>query len=290
MNRFRTVKFLGFILLMITTAGWGDRAAGSRFPGPAVSGIRTPFGRVLTTPPPRLPVPLPDQAAGGDYGTADAVEVTYLVSHFVQGDTPAYTTDTYGYLSRTGGTNEFYYAGVELPEGARVDSVRFYYYDSNATADLSFWWCEMWTEDGTGANPGADCPIFGTSSGTPGYAAADLVVNQTIDTSRDVTGDAVDDEVQYALSVGLPVTDTTLRFKGAKITYHLQVSPAPATATFTDVPPTHPFFQYVEALVASGITSGCAPGKYCPDAPLTRGQMAVFLSRALGLHWSAQYP
>ena len=26
-------------------------------------------------------------------------------------------------------------------------------------------------------------------------------------------------------------------------------------------------------------------GNYCPDAPLTRGQMAVFLSKALGLHW-----
>jgi hypothetical protein len=64
------------------------------------------------------------------------------------------------------------------------------------------------------------------------------------------------------------------------------VSPAPATATFGDVPTSHPFFRYVEALVASGITAGCGGGNYCPDAALTRGQMAVFLSKALGLHFA----
>lgn len=50
-------------------------------------------------------------------------------------------------------------------------------------------------------------------------------------------------------------------------------------------PTTHPFFRYVEALAAAGITGGCAPVSYCPDAPVTRGQMAVFLSTALGLHF-----
>ena len=65
----------------------------------------------------------------------------------------------------------------------------------------------------------------------------------------------------------------------------LPVSPAPATATFNDVPTSHPFFQFIEALHASGITGGCqaAPPLYCPDNPVTRGQMAVFLAKALGL-------
>ena len=40
----------------------------------------------------------------------------------------------------------------------------------------------------------------------------------------------------------------------------------------------------VEALVASGIAAGWGGGNYCPDAPLTRGQMAVLLSKGLGLH------
>jgi hypothetical protein len=36
-------------------------------------------------------------------------------------------------------------------------------------------------------------------------------------------------------------------------------------------------------LARSGITAGCAAGKYCPDAEVKRDQMASFLSRALGL-------
>jgi hypothetical protein len=69
------------------------------------------------------------------------------------------------------------------------------------------------------------------------------------------------------------------------IGYRLQVSPAPQFADFNDVPTTHPFFQFIEALYASGITAGCGGGNYCPDSPLTRGQMAVFLAKALGLQW-----
>jgi len=69
--------------------------------------------------------------------------------------------------------------------------------------------------------------------------------------------------------------------------YRLQVSDPPATASFNDVPTGHPFFQFVEALADSGITAGCsaAPPLYCPDAPVTRGQMAVFLAKALGLNF-----
>jgi hypothetical protein len=63
----------------------------------------------------------------------------------------------------------------------------------------------------------------------------------------------------------------------------LPVSPAPGTATFNDVPTNHPFFRYVEALYASGITAGCGSNNFCPDAPVTRGQMSVFLAKALGL-------
>ena len=63
------------------------------------------------------------------------------------------------------------------------------------------------------------------------------------------------------------------------------MAPAPAAATFTDVPVGHPQRQFVEALAAAGITGGCGPSAYCPDSPLTRGQMAVFLAVALGLHF-----
>jgi S-layer homology domain len=57
------------------------------------------------------------------------------------------------------------------------------------------------------------------------------------------------------------------------------------TVSFDDVPVDHPFRQFIGALAASGITAGCGNGNFCPDNPLTRGQMAVFLAKALGLHW-----
>ncbi len=80
-------------------------------------------------------------------------------------------------------------------------------------------------------------------------------------------------------------TDGSLKFNSAFVGYRRVVSPAPATATFNDVPTSDPFFQFIEALAASGITAGCGNGNFCPNAPLTRGQMAVFLAKALGLHW-----
>ena len=51
--------------------------------------------------------------------------------------------------------------------------------------------------------------------------------------------------------------------------------------TFADVPPDHFAVVYIEALAASGITSGCGNNNFCPDDQVTRAQMAVFLERAL---------
>jgi hypothetical protein len=57
-------------------------------------------------------------------------------------------------------------------------------------------------------------------------------------------------------------------------------TPPPAVGLFTDVPPGKPFRDYIEALKNDQITSGCGPTTYCPDASVTRGQMAVFILRA----------
>lgn len=56
--------------------------------------------------------------------------------------------------------------------------------------------------------------------------------------------------------------------------------PYPATPYFSDVPSGHPFFRYIQKMRELNITSGCTPTTYCPDAPISRGQMAVFLVRA----------
>jgi len=53
--------------------------------------------------------------------------------------------------------------------------------------------------------------------------------------------------------------------------------PACTNATFSDVPCSNPFAAWIYELVARGITTGCGGGRYCPNDPVTRAQMAVFL-------------
>lgn len=89
----------------------------------------------------------------------------------------------------------------------------------------------------------------------------------------------------YYVGVTTGTMDSSNRFSAVRLYYKLQVSPAPAVATFADVPTSHPFHPFVEALARAGITGGCGGFNYCPDAPVTRGQLAVFLATALGLHW-----
>lgn len=101
--------------------------------------------------------------------------------------------------------------------------------------------------------------------------------------TADVDGDAIPELVAYRLHAFVP--DGPFALGGARITWHRQVSLPPAAATFPDVPTGHPFFQYVEALYAAGITAGYGNGSFGVDDPISRGQMAAFLARALGLHW-----
>ncbi|MBI4771239.1 MAG: S-layer homology domain-containing protein, partial [Chloroflexi bacterium] len=60
--------------------------------------------------------------------------------------------------------------------------------------------------------------------------------------------------------------------------------------TFDDVGTNYWAWRWVETLSASGITGGCFSGGqlYCPDDPVNRAQMAVFLER--GMHGAAYTP
>ncbi len=63
-------------------------------------------------------------------------------------------------------------------------------------------------------------------------------------------------------------------------------SPQP---TFGDVPSTHWAYTAIEAVAYSGISVGCStnPRQFCPDAIVSRDEMAVFLERAMrGLAYS----
>ena len=52
---------------------------------------------------------------------------------------------------------------------------------------------------------------------------------------------------------------------------------------FTDVPPNYWSAAWIKQLAAEGITGGCGGGNYCPEAPVTRAQMAVFLVKTFDL-------
>ena len=59
--------------------------------------------------------------------------------------------------------------------------------------------------------------------------------------------------------------------------------PPIATGMFPDVPVGSFAADWIEQLAREGITSGCGGGNYCPNADVTRAQMAVFLVKAFGL-------
>jgi hypothetical protein len=50
--------------------------------------------------------------------------------------------------------------------------------------------------------------------------------------------------------------------------------------TFLDVPTSYFAYDYIQAVYIAGVTAGCGPRLYCPDASTTRAQMAVFLLKA----------
>ena len=56
-----------------------------------------------------------------------------------------------------------------------------------------------------------------------------------------------------------------------------------ASTGFNDVSVAHWAAAWIKQLAAEGITTGCGGGNYCPEDPVTRAQMAVFLVRTFNL-------
>jgi S-layer homology domain len=161
-------------------------------------------------------------------------------------------------------------AGVTLPSGSRITQLELEACDEDPASKVSF----SLNRHPVPMQNGVPVAVGGSTgiADTPGCALFPLSADHTVDNLAN----------SYVAEVSA-APGTNVRFGAVRVSYQLQVSAAPATATFTDVPASHPFFQFVEALAASHITAGCGDGNFCPDTPVTRGQMAVFLSTALGL-------
>jgi hypothetical protein len=163
-------------------------------------------------------------------------------------------------------------APVTLPSGARIDTVSVSYCSAH-DGDLLF---TLWDNGVGGAGNvliGDPIPSFaGCTITTAGFAGHPYTA---------ASGHPLYLVVYFA--GGGWEGDT--KFNDAFIGFFRPVSPAPAQASFSDVPTTDFGFQYIEALAASGITGGCGGENFCPDSPISRRQMAIFLAKALGLHW-----
>jgi hypothetical protein len=170
-------------------------------------------------------------------------------------------------------------APLDLPDGVSLSQLQFWAYDTDPVNWLTLDVYEDCQAPGAGGEPTLTVLGEGQTYGSAGiyYGTASL------------GGHTVDNvNCHYSVRVafvppGAACVGQALQVQKVRIAWNRQVSPAPAAATFNDVPASDPFFQFVEALAKSGITGGCGGGAYCPGQALTRGQMAVFLAKGLGL-------
>ena len=174
------------------------------------------------------------------------------------------------------------YAPVRLPVGALIQGYRVVYDDSSASLDLAVRLYRAYQWNTVGGS--LEIKSF-VSSGSPGLTTSyvDVDPDHTVFYRYFVV--ASFGYNSYYLWVTTPPT-LSVQFRGVLVYWSRQISPAPASQTFPDVAPGYWAFQEIEALAASGITSGFPDGTFRPTEPVTRAQMATFLARALGLHWA----
>jgi hypothetical protein len=212
-----------------------------------------------------------------EFGTLDAGFTTVLGNqHAARANSEYDTLNGGGDIYAVSG-GSFYEAQFQMPNGALWEGVQWWGLDDAMPGDLNVFLIRF-CAGGVGL-PTATVLGNGGTSGTPGEVS--FFVATTAPT-------AVDNHTcTYVARTSLNVVagiDVVLRRVRAQ--WRRQVSPAPLVATFpNDVPATHPYFRFVEALASAGITAGCLPATYCVNNPITRGEMAVFLAAALGLHW-----
>ena len=212
------------------------------------------------------------------YGTANDSAYHLGASDFVPRDSTIVYSEPYNNTVSRYSTNcsgLCLIAIPHLPDGALLTGIMGYFCDYDPNYDVGIVVAKT-LYDGTGLTILTEVSSNGSSEGCGVFKFLDL-------TSLNYQVNYQDNQLVLLSDAG--VVGDSLSIAGATLYYKLQVSPAPATPTFGDVPVTDPAFQFIEALAASGITAGCGGGNFCPDAPLTRRQMAVYLAKALGLQW-----
>lgn len=169
-------------------------------------------------------------------------------------------------------------ASIALPAGAVIDYVGLGSCDA-AGGNIQIW---VLLQSANGVDFTVINNFASSAHGATNPCAMDY--NPTALGYQIAANDGASIQLDAYVPHGSP-TDGSVLFGSVEVWWHTVVSPAPATPTFGDVPTTDFGFQYIEALAAAGITGGCGGGNYCPDNPVNRRQMAIFLAKALGLYW-----
>ncbi|HEY1252933.1 MAG TPA: S-layer homology domain-containing protein [Thermoanaerobaculia bacterium] len=221
----------------------------------------------------RKPLPKP-KTYGVDpisYYRIAAAEFTPLTSSIVYEDA---SDPVFGVFQRYSTSNiSGFVASPHLPSGALLTYFELDSCDQDPNLDVEAY---LYACDDLG-NCGSPTALKSSDNAIPcGYTSADV-------SGSGIQIDNYRNQVTVVVATRSGNFDT--RFAGVILGYKLQVSPPPLFADFNDVPTDHPYFQFIEALVASSITAGCGNGDYCPDRAITRGEMAVFVAKALGLQW-----
>jgi hypothetical protein len=64
---------------------------------------------------------------------------------------------------------------------------------------------------------------------------------------------------------------------------HGSEAPPACEGVFDDVPCPSLFADYIEGLYNEGVTAGCGGNNFCPNSPITNGQMSVFLVKGFNI-------
>jgi hypothetical protein len=214
-----------------------------------------------------------------EFGTADLGWTTVLGSdHHPRGSALEYDVDTDGSISFISGGIGWFEAQLQMPSGALFQQVTWFGRDQSV--QLVSGTVARVCQTGFPAVGPPVLTFLGSAVGSTNAESFTFVVSVA-------PGETVHNfSCAYVARTLFSNADADLALHKVRAQWQRQVSPAPLSATFpNDTPTTHPYFRFIEALAAAGITGGCAPGSYCPNSPITRGEMAVFLSVALGLHF-----
>lgn len=258
--------------------------------------VQPAFAQTSQVDPALLPVP-PAQAvqgtgssaggksaAGVERGSGLQRSFTYVSGHKFTGRTsssaPMLSYDIWMRWTAVGqATPAGYMAVIDLEPGLRVDYVGCNVDDSSATNNVSGGLYEYVTDWGALGSTTVTTLATGATSGSTGPQWLNILgLSGTPFTTRYI--DDSGDLVQHVIRVDI-ASDTSLG--GCNIWWTRQISPAPISATFTDVPTGHWAYQYVEALKKSGVTTGATATTFNPNGTVSRAEMAVFLARGLGL-------